>query len=283
MIECGGCHAEAPKARRRAATVAVFRRQRSLLMDADLTALIDLQRLDTLIDAARKVLNDLPLREAALENRLAGATARLDTARQQAADNQAGRRAVEKDMAVIQSRLEKFKDQTRAVKTNKEFHALQHEISVAQEEIRGFEDRILEFMVQGDELAAAGKSAEVNLAEVRKQDQAERAQLAAEHARVDAELADRLGERQVAAGRVSKLNLGLFESIRRTRGIAVTEMRDGRCSICQVRLRPQVAQIVRRNDSVNQCDSCSRLLYYVPPPAAPSAAAEAAPASAPAE
>ena len=252
-------------------------------MDADLTALIDLQRLDTLIDAARKVLNDLPFREAALEHSLVEATARLVTARQQAADNQTGRRAVEKDLAVIQARLEKFKDQTRAVKTNKEFHALQHEISVAQEEIRGFEDRILEFMVQADELGSASKAAEANLAEVTKHCEAERARMTAEHARVEAELTGHLGERQVAARRVSKLNLGLFESIRRSRVVAVTEMRDGRCAICQVRLRPQVAQIVRRNDSVNQCDSCGRILYFVPPPIVPPTQAEAASASAPAE
>ena len=136
-------------------------------MDADLSALIDLQRLDTIIDAARKVLTDLPLREAALESRLAEATARLETAKQQAADNQTARRAVEKDMAIIQGRLEKFKDQTIAVKTNKEFHALQHEISVAQEEIRGFEDRILELMMQADELDGTVKAAEANLAETR--------------------------------------------------------------------------------------------------------------------
>jgi predicted nucleic acid-binding Zn-ribbon protein len=240
-------------------------------MDADLSALVDLQRLDTLIDTARRILADLPLRQAAIDGRLTEATARLDTAKQQAADNQAARRAVEKDLAVVQGRLEKFKDQTMAVKTNKEFHALQHEIAVAQEEIRGFEDQVLECMMRGDELAATVKAAEAGLADARRAGEEERAQLAAEHTRVETELAARLGERQTAAARVSKHALALFESIRRSRGIAVTEMRDGRCSICQVRLRPQVAQIVRRNDSVNQCDSCGRILYYVPPAAAPPA------------
>jgi predicted nucleic acid-binding Zn-ribbon protein len=33
-----------------------------------------------------------------------------------------------------------------------------------------------------------------------------------------------------------------------------------------VRLRPQVFQLVRQNDSVIQCDSCQRILYYIPPP-----------------
>jgi predicted nucleic acid-binding Zn-ribbon protein len=30
--------------------------------------------------------------------------------------------------------------------------------------------------------------------------------------------------------------------------------------------RPQVFQLVRQNDAIIQCDSCNRILYYVPPP-----------------
>jgi len=53
----------------------------------------------------------------------------------------------------------------------------------------------------------------------------------------------------------------------RRKGIAVTmATRDGLCSVCHVRLRPQVFQLVRQNDQIIQCDSCQRILYYVPPP-----------------
>jgi predicted nucleic acid-binding Zn-ribbon protein len=245
-------------------------------MHPDLAALIELQRLDTLIDSARKVLAELPQRESAVEARLAEASARLDAARHRGAENQTARRTVEKDMAVIQGRLEKFKDQTRAVKTNKEFHALQHEIQVAQDEIAAFEDRILTFMVQADEIGADVKTAEAALAETKKLGDEERARLKAEHARMETELAARLAERDAAAAKVAKPSLASFESIRKARGIAVTEMRDGRCAICQMSLRPQVAQVVRRNDTVTKCDSCGRILFYVPPPMPP-AATDAAP------
>jgi hypothetical protein len=44
----------------------------------------------------------------------------------------------------------------------------------------------------------------------------------------------------------------------------VAEARDGLCTVCHVRLRPQVFNEVRRNDALHQCDSCTRILYYVP-------------------
>jgi uncharacterized protein len=59
-----------------------------------------------------------------------------------------------------------------------------------------------------------------------------------------------------------------FEGVARQRkGVGMcTATRDGLCSFCHVRLRPQVFQLVRQNDRIIQCDSCQRILYYVPPP-----------------
>jgi uncharacterized protein len=58
------------------------------------------------------------------------------------------------------------------------------------------------------------------------------------------------------------------------RGIAVSEIRDGHCQACQVRLRPQLIMEARKGERVLQCESCSRILYV--PPAAPAAAPQVA-------
>jgi len=51
------------------------------------------------------------------------------------------------------------------------------------------------------------------------------------------------------------------------KGVAISmATRDGLCSTCHVRLRPFVFQQVRQNDSIIQCESCQRVLYWVPPP-----------------
>jgi predicted nucleic acid-binding Zn-ribbon protein len=52
----------------------------------------------------------------------------------------------------------------------------------------------------------------------------------------------------------------------------VAEARDGVCTLCHVRLRPQVFNEIRRNAQIIQCESCGRILYFVPSPA-PSAEA----------
>jgi predicted nucleic acid-binding Zn-ribbon protein len=40
-----------------------------------------------------------------------------------------------------------------------------------------------------------------------------------------------------------------------------------------VRLRPAIFQQIRHNTGIVQCDSCQRILYFVPPVAAPTATA----------
>ena len=61
----------------------------------------------------------------------------------------------------------------------------------------------------------------------------------------------------------------LFAQVSKARkGVAIcSATRDGLCSVCHVRLRPMVFQLVRQNDSIIQCDSCQRILYFHPTPA----------------
>ena len=48
-------------------------------------------------------------------------------------------------------------------------------------------------------------------------------------------------------------------------GSAVSDATDGRCAACQMMLRPQFFQDLKRGDSILQCESCGRILYYNPP------------------
>jgi predicted nucleic acid-binding Zn-ribbon protein len=55
----------------------------------------------------------------------------------------------------------------------------------------------------------------------------------------------------------------LFDRVLKGRqGIAVAPAVEGHCSICHVRLRPQVYHTIVRNEEIVQCDSCQRILYF---------------------
>jgi uncharacterized protein len=234
-------------------------------MNADLQRLIDLQRLDSAAHDAQRRLAEAPDREKALEARLEIARQHLAAAKAQLTESQNARRAIEKEVAVHQGRLSKFREQAMAVKTNQEYHAVQHEITFAQTEIKKLEDAVLEHMIGGDDLTAAVKRAEAALATEQKATEADRRAMSAEATELQAAI-DRLAtERAAVVGAMDTQALQLFEQVARKRhGIAVAEARDGICTICHVRLRPQVFNNVLRNDRIVQCDTCNRILFFVP-------------------
>ena len=238
-------------------------------MNADLERLIALQKLDSTADAARRKLAAEPAHEQGLEARIETVRHQVAAVKEKLAANKSARAALEKDVAVHQGRLSKFREQAMAVKTNQEFTAVQHEITFAQTEIKKIEDATLERMLESDDLAAAVKAAEAQLAVEQKAVDADRRAVTAAHGEMEAALERIIAERATLIGGLDKQVLATFEAVSRKRnGVAVAEARAGVCTICHVRLRPQVFNNVRRNDSILQCDHCNRILYFVPAPAA---------------
>ena len=134
--------------------------------------------------------------------------------------------------------------------------------------------------MEPDEPPAAVKSAEAGLAAERKAVDAERKTGSAAHIEMQASLEKLAGERAALVAGLDKGVLNTFEMVSRKRnGVAMSEARAGVCTICHVRLRPQVFNTVLRNDSILQCDHCNRILYYVPVPASAATAPGAPPAS----
>jgi predicted nucleic acid-binding Zn-ribbon protein len=234
-------------------------------MHADLERLIALQRLDSTAADAERRLADQPQREKALDARLEAASEALATAKARLTENQNARRALEKDVALHQGRLSKFRDQAMAVKTNQEYHAVQHEIAFAQTEIRALEDKMLEQMLEADDLTAAVKRTEASLASEQKAIVQDKRALAAEETELKA-VVDRLRvERAALVAALDPQVLATFERVaQRRNGVAMAEARDGVCTICHVRLRPQVFNTILKNEQILQCDHCNRILYHVP-------------------
>ena len=217
----------------------------------------------------RRRIGELPAAQEALERRVADRQAAVAAVKDRITANRAARQEIEKDLAAVQTRLSKYKDQLMAVKTNKEYQAMQTEISVAEQAVRSQEDRLLDRMEETDALGIELKAAEAS-------SKSEQAEIAREKLALDTELErdqqelQRLAdERSRVAASLSAAALSLFEHVsKHRRGLALSEAREGHCTACHVRLRPQVFNEVRRNDGLIQCESCSRILYFIPSAAA---------------
>jgi uncharacterized protein len=240
------------------------------VMSPDLERLVVLQQLDSAIADAKQRIAAHPQREADADARLDTARSVVDEATRRLAACQEARRALEKDAALYQSRLTKFKDQLSAVKTNREYQAMQHEIATAQQDLGTAEEKVLEQMLEADAVTEDLRQAQAALATEQQAVAREKEELGRGLARAETELAEATERRAALLDALEARLVTLYTQVARLRkGVAIcAATRDGLCSVCHVRLRPHVFQQVRHNDSIVQCESCQRILYYIPPPAA---------------
>ena len=121
--------------------------------------------------------------------------------------------------------------------------------------------------MEADAITAEIQQAETALAAKQTEIETARKLLVQELASVEAALTRAIDLRASLLDELEPRLLVLFEQVARMRkGVAIcSATHNGLCSLCHVRLRPHVFQLVRQNDSIIQCDTCQRILYYVPP------------------
>jgi predicted nucleic acid-binding Zn-ribbon protein len=232
-------------------------------MSPELERLIKLQDIETRAADAQKRIADAPGEIAALDAKLNASLEGVAAAKQAIADNQTRRRTLDNDLASAQQRLSKYKEQLMAVKTNDEYHAMQHQIAAMEAEVGRVEELILVNMVTADDLAAALKAAEATLTKDEASIATERATIEAETAEKRTVLAQSNQERTAVVPELSRGALELFERVRKARqGTAVAQAINGQCTMCHVRLRPQVYNSIIKNEEIVQCDHCQRILYF---------------------
>jgi uncharacterized protein len=234
-------------------------------MVQDLALALRLQALDRRIASLDNEIATLPKHIAEIEKRLESHKRRLEADRAALTANQRDRKKLEGDIQVQQQKISKLKDQTLQVKTNEQYRAFQNEIAYAEGEIRKSEDKILDLMEQSEPLERNVKAAEAALKV--EQDGVERETKRARDrtAADEKELAGTRAERKSIADQMDPKFYTQYERIRKkTKNTPIADATEGRCDACQIALRPQFFQDLRRGDKIMFCESCGRILTYNP-------------------
>ncbi len=245
----------------------------------DLKLAIRLQEIDHRLSELAREISALPKHIAEIEKRLVSHERKLEADRAALSANQKERKKCEGDIQVQEQKISKFKDQMLQAKTNDQYRAFQNEIEFCQAEIRKFEDRILELMGESEPLDRNVKAAEAALKAERAEVEAEKNQ-ARERTAVDEKSAAELQqERAAIVKEMTPSTYQRYERVRKSRrGIAVAEAIEGRCSACNMAMRLQFFQDLKKGDQIMACESCQRILYYNPPATLEDLTGEAAPA-----
>lgn len=236
-------------------------------MNADLAALIRLQDTrDGIAALTVRIEKEIPARVAELETELRAAEERFERERTIIETARRERSRLDLELKGAEEKINKYKAALMQVKNNDEYRAALNEIDYTQRTYADIEARILELM-------EAAESGQQELGALEDAMKSENQKIQTDRQTIEAECTQLTDERaalekgaQAIEQEVPAPLLASFQRIVVTRrGQGLAAVGDGICLACNMRLRPAVYQQVKRNEQVTCCDSCRRILYYVPP------------------
>lgn len=227
-----------------------------------LKALEELQQVDVELAEVRAEAEAVPRRRAEIDADVAVVRKAWQAEQERLAGVERERRSQEMTIAAERDKVKKWEGRLAEIRTPREYAALSREIDIAKKtnESAGEQTKLL--AAQAEEIGRAIQALQEKLDEKEAGAQEELEGLARREAEFGARTAALDGRRAELATRVEPALLARYENIRKRRGgIAVTQVVGNTCRGCNRNIPPQMAIILARANSIENCPNCNRIIY----------------------
>ncbi|MCJ7587492.1 MAG: hypothetical protein MUQ00_06295 [Candidatus Aminicenantes bacterium] len=236
-------------------------------MDVDFNQLIALQRLDTKLKHLSAFLDTIPAKVAAIDAKIEKSSQDLAQAKDRLAQNQKKRRDFEGQVKDIKSHISKYKVQLNDIKTNKEYTALLHEIDNAKAKVDAIEESIICEMLAADDIEGDIRAATETCRQAEGVFKKEKEVFLVRKAALEGRLERVRAEREAHLRTVPGEALDHYQAIFHKRaGIVLSPVKGDFCSLCHMRIRPQVLEELTAGSALILCEACGRILLWTKKP-----------------
>ncbi|MBL7222718.1 MAG: hypothetical protein ISS72_02595 [Candidatus Brocadiae bacterium] len=227
-----------------------------------LEALLALHRIDSRIDKLEKQKKLLPASLRRIRERLDRQQELLAAKREAVKKLRADTHSKEVLLRAAEEEAEAYKVKLNTASSNKEYTALQHEITDKRVEASKIEDQVLAAMADVDALQAAIKQIDEAVAQIQHEYDQESGKADRAAGALDQQLEGLQGERRTACEAVDPALLEEYQRIAAKKGASALALVTGEvCQGCFMQLPPQLAHTVVAGTTIVHCPSCSRILY----------------------
>jgi predicted nucleic acid-binding Zn-ribbon protein len=210
-------------------------------------------------------LKAVPRDIAAVEGKIAGEKAAIETARLELRELESHKKIIETEIGSAEDKLAKYRTQQSLVRKNEEFKALGHEIETTQATIGEWEGKELEVMYKIDEAKKKFAAAEAVLKANITGHEGRIRTLKERETSLIAELKSAQLEVITARGPLAEPELKIYDRIAAKGMPACVPIRGGKCGGCHLKVSSEVESAARGKSSDGKlatCDQCGRLVYW---------------------
>ena len=225
--------------------------------------LYDLQELDWALSADEASLKEVRARLED-ESEINAARARLQKLTAELDKRAPLRRTLESSLARLEERLQAAEQRLYggAVTNPRELSASEEERRLLQEQRGAEEDRMLDVMVEIEELQSSRDATQELLGRLETDREAEYTDLLQRQDALVVSIDELRRGRQRITPEIPVAMLSVYESLLKTRGgHAVAKVERGLCQGCRLALPTMENQRAKSSQGIVQCSSCRRILY----------------------
>ena len=221
--------------------------------------LIRISDLDNLLAYVPPEIEDLEKEWLAIKDRITELTAKKEELGEQIKEK-------ENSLAEAVIKSQKFEKDLHEVTNNKEYHAVLKEIDMVKKQIHGFNEGVSQRKTELQEI-------ERNLEECVELEKESKNKYDSEKARYEEQQSEHYEERKKGikkkdqlAKKIPKPLMKQFDRIAiRRNGIGLALCAAAVCQACNVRIRQNIVDQLRKHDRIIACESCKRILYFIDP------------------
>jgi predicted nucleic acid-binding Zn-ribbon protein len=233
-----------------------------------LEALLELQKIDSQIDAILKIRGDLPEEVRDLEDEIIGYETRISKFDSEIATLDEEIARLKNQIKEADKLIKKYQDQQMNVRNNREFEALSKEIESNELDKQLFEKQIKEANFRIEKKREEIASIEATLTERRKDLESKKTELDVIIAESQDEEKQLKEQREIAIKKIEDRLIYSYERIRKNsvNGLAVVYVKRGACGGCFNTVPPQRQADIKEKKKIIVCEHCGRILADVEQP-----------------
>jgi hypothetical protein len=234
------------------------------ITEEQITTLVKLQKIDIETQKLESFLKEMPVRIGILDERLEKFVHSVEEDENVISELNKEYRTYESDAQMNLGKIQKSREKLRSVKTNKEYQSSLKEIEDIKLINSRIEDEMLEFLEQIERAEKDLNEGKQRYSQIVDDTDREKDSIKRDTEQCKQKLVQLESDRNAVMDALDSTILDIFYRVKakQSDAVAIAEVKDAVCQGCNLNIPPQMYIELQHRNSLKNCPSCERIIYW---------------------